>query len=477
MPFDRATACLLLKSGTVELTPESKRTLAAFLTLLSPVAQRAELQVTLSRTVVGTNLQDIQQPPFLSDPQGVYFTGSGEDKSGRFYWAEGRHYEGATARILISKMLDPQLAEAQTISFSELHDTDPADCELRLEAEGPIGPPPFLDFRFYNCTPEGCQRVPRNPLPTPKLPAPAAPPRPPATALSASRQSTADAYDDMTESLAVIQLDEVLAERRDDTYRVLHRGTEQVDSWLDTNFSMDFHPFCFHCPPLNQAAQRAESSAIFSSLAAHHEAPRDQFQLAMSYLGGLGVERDPSEGVIWLKRAAAAGYWRAEHDLAELFEAGVIVPEDESQAIRLYEAMTRGPYLAGLAMHRLGQIYEFGTGVAQDLGKALDWLMRAEQEYDRTVRANPLAFRASAGEDIGAMYAQGKAVQRDYRLAAQWFLKATDNGQGYGGAHPIAQCALAIMYAGGLGVEKDPKRAAFWSNRPNTRTFGACREM
>jgi hypothetical protein len=155
LPFDTATACVHLNSQTLELSPESKRTLASFLEVLSPAAQKAQwVGVTLSRTVVGTNLEE---PPFLSGPEGVYFTTSRKDALGRLHSTQGRLYDEVTTRILMRKILSPELAGVQTVSFSENHSTDPADCELEVMAHALIGPPPPT-FRIYDCTPDGCKQ-------------------------------------------------------------------------------------------------------------------------------------------------------------------------------------------------------------------------------------------------------------------------------------------------------------------------------
>jgi hypothetical protein len=154
LPFDTVTACLQLTSGTLELTPESKRTLTAFVKLLSPVAQRTQWAgATLSRSVVGA---DLQEPPFLSDPEGVYVTTSRKYSSGRVHSTQSQIYQQATARILMSKILSLELAEAQTVSFGERHSTDPAGCQLELAAHALLGPTPPT-FRVYDCTPDGCK--------------------------------------------------------------------------------------------------------------------------------------------------------------------------------------------------------------------------------------------------------------------------------------------------------------------------------
>src|SRR5262245_21410975 len=55
---------------------------------------------------------------------------------------------------------------------------------------------------------------------------------------------------------------------------------------------------------------------------------------------------------------------------------------------------------------------------------------------------------ARAQEMLGAMYANGTGVDRDYIAAAEWSRLAADQGD------PVAQSQLGLMYASGLGVSK-----------------------
>jgi uncharacterized protein len=144
----------------------------------------------------------------------------------------------------------------------------------------------------------------------------------------------------------------------------------------------------------------------------------------LAYLCGRDVDRDTSEGLHWLREAIAAGNAQAGLALGKLYEQGVILPANEAEAIRLYEAVAKDPLWGAFAMQRLAQIYQFGTGVAADFDRALNWLRRAEEDFDRKNEQGGRVMDP-AGEDIGFLYAQGKGVPRDYGVAAQWFLKVT----------------------------------------------------
>ena len=63
---------------------------------------------------------------------------------------------------------------------------------------------------------------------------------------------------------------------------------------------------------------------------------------------------------------------------------------------------------------------------------------------------------ADAQFSIGVMYAYGLGLEKDEKLAVDWFRKAAERG------NAPAQYALGWRYANGFGVEKDEKRAVDW---------------
>lgn len=66
------------------------------------------------------------------------------------------------------------------------------------------------------------------------------------------------------------------------------------------------------------------------------------------------------------------------------------------------------------------------------------------------------AGNADAEELIGVMYAMGLGVKRDDRRAFEWYLRASMK------AHPGAQSGIAWYYEIGRGVSKDLVRAYMW---------------
>lgn len=66
------------------------------------------------------------------------------------------------------------------------------------------------------------------------------------------------------------------------------------------------------------------------------------------------------------------------------------------------------------------------------------------------------AGNADAEELIGVMYAMGLGVERDDRRAFEWYLRASMK------AHPGAQSGVGWYYEVGRGVSKDLVRAYMW---------------
>jgi TPR repeat protein len=74
-----------------------------------------------------------------------------------------------------------------------------------------------------------------------------------------------------------------------------------------------------------------------------------------------------------------------------------------------------------------------------------------------------LRMRAEQGEPIeqfllGAVYAQGSGVSRDYVEALRWFRLAAAQGV------PEASHNIGVMYANGQGVPQNDAQAYFWFN-------------
>ena len=99
-------------------------------------------------------------------------------------------------------------------------------------------------------------------------------------------------------------------------------------------------------------------------------------------------------------------------------------------------------------------------------GAAADSIEEAEFAYDRGdyTRAarlfRPLAEQgiASAQNNLGGMYTQGRGVSQDYQEALKWYRRAAEQGIA------SAQNNLGLMYENGRGVRRDLIHAHMWYN-------------
>lgn len=121
--------------------------------------------------------------------------------------------------------------------------------------------------------------------------------------------------------------------------------------------------------------------------------PRAEFRVAMMYYHGRGVEPDVNrartlirEALPKIREQADAGAAWAQADLASLYADGIVVAENDAEAVRLYRLAAEQGY-AG-AQTNLGVMYANGEGVLRSRDDAILWLQRAADQGDRIAQKN-----------------------------------------------------------------------------------------
>ena len=123
-----------------------------------------------------------------------------------------------------------------------------------------------------------------------------------------------------------------------------------------------------------------------------------------------------------------------------------------------YEALSRKDYVTAAneyrplaergdaeAQYRIGRMYEFGNGYAQDKAQGIAWIRKAAAQG-----------HADAEQELGVIYATGDGVKQDSVQAVAWFRKAAEQGEA------TAQYNLGLLYAKGQGVARDYTQAVDW---------------
>lgn len=145
-----------------------------------------------------------------------------------------------------------------------------------------------------------------------------------------------------------------------------------------------------------------------------------------------------------LEDKADAGDAEAETTLALAYHAGVLLKQNDADALRLLHKAADQGYMA--AQESLGIFSEAGIGMEQpDPVKALEWYKKAVQQGSQDAATN-----------IGLMYVQGRGVPKNAAEAVTWLRRAADGGD------PIAQYNLALLYGRGDGIPKDDNEAVRW---------------
>ena len=176
--------------------------------------------------------------------------------------------------------------------------------------------------------------------------------------------------------------------------------------------------------------------------------PWARYKLGLLYLEGTAVAQDYAKARYWLQRAAGDGNAGARNNLAVMADRGLGVAADHAAARDLYLAALRGG--SPQAKGNLENFFAAGRG-APSGAAALDWY-----------RPGAEAGIASAQYRVGHMYAKGEGVARDDKAAADWLLKAAQ--QGHAEARKEAAELLYTMgryfEAAGLGHEGAARKLA-----------------
>ncbi|MDR2366770.1 MAG: SEL1-like repeat protein [Deltaproteobacteria bacterium] len=207
-------------------------------------------------------------------------------------------------------------------------------------------------------------------------------------------------------------------------------------------------------------------------------------QLGLAYADGSGVRRDIGKALGWFRKAARRGYDEAMMSLAAASLNGEGAPKNRSMAIRWWRraAKLNNPK----AWYYLGESYLKGTSVIDPhkaVGCWIKALAEGETKAKDSLRESFLAqfvtkeiekFRqkaengdAFAQRAMGTMTLHGIACQPNPSEAVNWWKKAAGNGD------VIAMTSLGLAYHKGLSgpkgrnVTKNFKLSAQWLIKAN----------
>lgn len=202
---------------------------------------------------------------------------------------------------------------------------------------------------------------------------------------------------------------------------------------------------------IEQAYAAGDFVAVRDGLERHAKetgTPLAQYRYGQALLEGIGGPRDGKGAQEWLQRAVDQNHLQASTMLARMFLTGerVGIEYDPVQAAALLaRSASRGD---AEAQYYLGLLYRSGTGVAQDLEIAFNWILAsAEQQY------------VLAEYELSRAYSRGEGTPLDTAKALYWLETAAGNG------HVEAQFFLANAYDTGEGAPQNTSQALRWYRR------------
>lgn len=156
--------------------------------------------------------------------------------------------------------------------------------------------------------------------------------------------------------------------------------------------------------------------------AEHDSVPYAMNSLGLTYMAGIGIEKDTVNATAWMELAAAKGFREANHNLGMLYKD---------------------------APH----------GHGQDFFRAFDYFMKGSD-----------CGSVMCMYDAGYMLYKGLGCRQDYAKAAELFMQGADKD------HSPCLYMLGLCYRNGYGVEQDEERAAYFLNRAATFGYSAAIE-
>jgi uncharacterized protein len=196
----------------------------------------------------------------------------------------------------------------------------------------------------------------------------------------------------------------------------------------------------------NQVRQSYATAARWYAEAAAHGEPMGRYNLAFLHFRGLGVLQDSARGVALLEETAAAGSVAAAMALHRQYVNGEFVTADpRADTHWLVRAAELGSVEAtGLVMQRLGT----DDAAIPPVERVIE-LLEACAAHGST----------DAQATLGLLYAEGKRIAQDQRLALRWFTRAAQGGNAF------AQAWLGDVLIRGIGLPVDRDAAMTWYER------------
>lgn len=138
---------------------------------------------------------------------------------------------------------------------------------------------------------------------------------------------------------------------------------------------------------------------------------------------GTGVESNPVEALRWYRIAAKRGSAIAQNSVGAFYRQGTTVPADQKEAARWFRMAAESGDIPGA--YNLGMTYIEGDAGKPNVTEAIHWLEVAANAP--MTDATSVKTSASANNELGNLYEQGIGVEQDVLKALNHYQAASPN--------------------------------------------------
>ena len=188
-----------------------------------------------------------------------------------------------------------------------------------------------------------------------------------------------------------------------------------------------------YSPRITKDERLAYDYFLKSARAGH---PNSQYEIGRYYTNGRGpVQGNYETAAVWYKKAANQNNAEAQNMLSLMYSDGLGIEKDMRQARLLSEAAVKNGLKGGIAETNLGWWYLTGeSGHPRDLQLAHEWNRRGAKAGHANASANlALIYAAGLGRDrdiTTSLYCLRKSAE-DFTHKLSWVLDNPDDWDGY----------------------------------------------
>lgn len=205
---------------------------------------------------------------------------------------------------------------------------------------------------------------------------------------------------------------------------------------------------------------------------------RASYLLAQLYEKGIRIEQDDERALSFYRQAALSGSEDANIYLFNYYLDADELSDEHLLLAHQWFMEAANVAKSPIAYYALAHMYGEGLGVDPDIEQAIKFYQKAadenfvlayeklgnlyllESDDPKKISDALLLFQRAANEDIataqyklGYMYEEGLGVKQDYETAKFWYQRAANNNL------VKAYVSLGMMYENGLGVDRDNTKA------------------